>query len=389
MPTKTVPPTPTPDPPNPTWEPDPTPEGALPLRTEVEVNPNVVDRPGVPADLFDTYWWTEYGDAGQIGTTAQIGLPAGEQILDASDGIVVSARPQGGGSFDRVDLVVRDMRSGAIVRAVATSVGGVQAVLVGRRLIWAGMDPSSEFGGDRALDGGVWIANVDDTNEPIAVVKPGQDVSAWLSAGRGPLKVSPSGRTVTSGLGGYSKRVTDVIDVESATRRVRIRDIVVYAVTDEIAIVPDHPVGDYPQGGIEALEIDTQAMRWRYPSPSNVDRFELADLVANDGAFLLSHLWRGSPDEYRITRLDAVTGGRVVLVRDQLGRGGVARWAELSISSGRHIALVDDLGSVGHLLYDGPVSVDVLDAESGVVTEDAFVIDPPFLCYETYCLRNG
>ena len=81
------------DPPD---EPEPTPEGAYPLRTEVEINPNVIDRVGVPEDLYDFYWWRAYGtDAGQVGTTAQIGLPAGEWILTVSNGLVVSALYEG------------------------------------------------------------------------------------------------------------------------------------------------------------------------------------------------------------------------------------------------------------------------------------------------------
>jgi hypothetical protein len=164
----------------PTFEPEPTVPGALPLRTAVEVNSRIVDRAGVPADLYDTYWWTEYGDAGQVGTTAQIGLPAGEQILAVASGMVVSARRSSDDYFARADLLVRDIRSGELVEEIATTVGDPVAALIGNRLFWAGVDPSSD-GEDHVVDGGVLTMPLDRGSSPVAIVPGGVTTSPPLA----------------------------------------------------------------------------------------------------------------------------------------------------------------------------------------------------------------
>ena len=52
---------------------------------------NVVDRPGVPNALRDKYWWTG-SDVGLLGTTAQLGLPSRERVVDDADGSCVAGR---------------------------------------------------------------------------------------------------------------------------------------------------------------------------------------------------------------------------------------------------------------------------------------------------------
>jgi hypothetical protein len=65
------------------------------LPTGPIVEQRIVDRSGVPAALYDTYWtvertWQTAGQAGQIGTTARIVLPPEEELVGADDGRVAS-----------------------------------------------------------------------------------------------------------------------------------------------------------------------------------------------------------------------------------------------------------------------------------------------------------
>jgi hypothetical protein len=109
----------------------PTPtDGRPPPRTEVEINADITAREGVPASMRGGYWWIG-ADAGLLGTTAHIGLPATECVLHVADGLVVAQRTEGRGS----NLVVRDFTTGSVIREVHTAMAGIQSVVVGRRLL--------------------------------------------------------------------------------------------------------------------------------------------------------------------------------------------------------------------------------------------------------------
>lgn len=380
-------------PPDPTYAPDPTPEGALPPRTEVEVVTDIRDRPGVPADLFYTYWWTEDGDAGQVGTTAQVGLPSDETILTVAHDLVVSARLKRTGlrcQEEGCTLIVRDIRTGETVRQIETNLIGPAAMIVPGRIYWAGMDADrSDFNANVMFDGGVWTSELDKNAPHVSIVPPGQDVSSFNYAGRLAFDISPSGMTITSGVGGFADRFIDVIDVQTLSRRTRLPNIADYAVTDDLVITGEDPPSDYPSGGILAIDIDTREVRWRYPDRPDVDRFEMSTIVAAGDRFLLQYLWRGrADDELRVGALRASTGAPTTLFTQTLERDRQPIWAILSVSTERHLLFGADLASLGHHVQYGDASIAMLDLRTGILRENAFTIDVPWMCFGSYCLRN-
>lgn len=368
--------------------PEPTSDNSYPLRTEVQVNREIVDRPGVPADMSDLYWWTEYGDAGEIATTAQIGLPAGEEILTVADGLVVSARREGRGYYGRVDLLVRNLRSGELIRKLETDVGAPRAILVGRRLFWHGADPRTRTG-ELHIDGGVWTATVNGDDEPHAIIPGGENLDYLTSGGRSILEVSPSGRTLASDVGGFSSTFTDFIDTESLSVRGRIDGKASFALTDDTFATSDGPPSDTPDGrGLSGYDIATGDRLWRFPDPNEGGRFSMANIQPLGSGFAFQYSWLKRPDgEYRFESVEFRTGrSQWQFVQTETQDFGY-RYATFPASSARHIAVIDDLASIGFMLRDGPASVSIYDTESGHFTENAFVVDPPWLCFENRC-RN-
>ena len=365
----------------PTLEPEPTVPGALPLRTEVEVNSPIVDRPGVPSDLYDTYWWSDYGDAGKIGTTAQIGLPANEWILAMASNLVVSARKSTDDGYGRADLFVRDIRSGEVVKEIATTVGDPVATLIGDRLFWAGVDPTSD-GVDHVIDGGVWTMPLAPGSVPFAIVPAGEDITSLGSAGRARFKQSPSGATLAATVGGFSGRFTDIIDVKTLKPRTRLDGDAGFALTDDVVLVPDHPPTDYAEGGVIARDIDTGDVLWRFPRTPMKAPFGVINVEALGPRFVV---WfqreAGGRDEFVIGTLKPETGElteRLVVGSGDPMAGFTVEW---TISTSRLLALTRD-----SLVEGGPISL--LDLDTGTLNPEVFVIDPPWLCYEDYCLRD-
>ena len=156
-----------------------------PGRTDVVVNRDVRDRPGVPEDFYDVYWWTSFGEAGQVGTTARIGVPDGERIITAGSGLVVSAVIEFDGDVGAL-LRIRDIRTGALVREIETHLLLPAAVIVDRRLYWAAglraVGPAEPDVGN-AIDGGVWAVELDRDEPPTAIVEPGTDLGSALGDG--------------------------------------------------------------------------------------------------------------------------------------------------------------------------------------------------------------
>jgi hypothetical protein len=338
--------------------------------------------------MYDMYWWTEDGDAGQVGTTAQIGLPSDETILTAGHGLVVSGRLHRTGwrCDDGCTLIVRNIRTGETVRRVQTNLMAPEALILPGRLFWAGVDGDrSDINANVVFDGGVWTAALDG-GEPVVVVAPGQNVSSFNYAGRFRFGVSPSGRTVVSGVGGFADRFTDVIDVETLSRT-RLPNIAPYAVTDELIVTGEHPPSDYPSGGILAIETETGDIRWRFPDRADADQFELTNVEAKAGSFYLAYLWRKGGDQLRLGAIDAGNGQSKVLFSQTLGRDTRPLWAMLGISTDRHVAFGTDLSALGYLVQSGEASISILDVETGRLTENAFTVEPAFMCFGRYCLR--
>jgi hypothetical protein len=382
----TEPPATSPTTPAPSTEPT---EPPFPVRTVVEVNSPIVNRPGIPADLADGWWWSAL-EAGSVGTTAQLGVPVTERVLHADAGLVVSARYPGENDVNGgpVTIVVRDIATGSLIREIATSLRQPVAMVIGRRLFWAGEQVNPPGSNDAlTIDGGIWESDIDGTSRPIAVVPGGTDITNLNYAGRTAFDVSPSGRTLASGVGGFAGRWTDIIDVEGLRARTRLDGDAVYALTDDTVLVPDHAPSDVGGGGVFAKDIATGQTLWQFPKGGLEPPAGVAAVEALGSRFVVQLLRQASGgDEFVIGSLDPVTG----TLTDRLVRSTSTAVASMSvawsISSDRTLVLSTD--GVGSAIADGtPLSI--LDLTTGAFTRDAFVIGTPWFCYpEIPCRRE-
>ncbi len=370
--------------PSPSIEPEPT-AAVYPLRTEVEINSPIVERPGVPPDMHDLYWWTGNGDAGQVGTTAQIGLPAGEQIVGVADGVVVALRD----ALEVIPrLVVRDFATGSVVEEISLNVIRPRVQLVGRRLFWAGMDPATGDDDDPAIDGGVWSVDIGSGDASFEIVKPGRDVSSLRYPSRGFFRVSPSGKTVTSPVGREGEGFVDVIDVGTRNRRARLRDTFIWGQTDDTYFNWDFTPEDFQVlgYGITAYDLEISAVRWRFPERNQVDQFAPEWVGAVGSMFVVQYVWHESTGAESVTAVfDAVSGDRREMLREP--GGGNALTLKPDLSTDAHLAFTRFDGPRPGVVPEGsPISI--VDIATGVLTRDAFTIDTPWLCFDEYCLRD-
>lgn len=377
----TIPPTTEPDP---TVRPDPTRANVFPPRTAVEINDRIKDRPGVPVALRDRYWWTFRGaDVGLLGTTAQLGIPSDETILDAAGALVVSRRPtpnEPGGS----EIVVREFETGETVRRFRTQMGWLEARLIGRRLFWAGLGDGVACS-DPAVDGGVWAVDLDG-GEPVAIVKPGKVLSGCMTGRQ--ILVSPSGGTVGAVMNSYGPdNWIDVVDASSLAHH-RIRDVWPDAITDDTFIQWDQQPTDgiaAGLGGMTAHDLRTGAARWTFPGGRDVKHFGPSRFLAFGARFYVEYTWStNSGTDFVLATFEPLTGERRELVK-QLDTG-YDRVALIrpELSSASHVGL--EVWSSAE--RPRPRSITVVDVKSGDVTWDAYTIDPPWLCYPDRCIRD-
>jgi hypothetical protein len=387
-PTQSASPTGTPAPPStepsdPT--PKPSPEGTYPLRTKVQINDVVADRPGVPTSLYDKYWWTWNGDGGQFGTTAQIGLPAGELIETIDSGIVVAARLAGDDPWAEHDIVVRDFGSGTVIRKIPTALRNLDVVLVGSQLFWTGVLAGEP---EEVVDGGVWTTDVRKDAKPVAIIDSGRVFPGAL-CGMG-LEVSPSGRTLAAtALCNGPVLGTDIIDTATQARTIRLKEQWVLALTDDTYVVADfHPTDGvtWGQGGVSAYGFADGALRWQFPDPSDVDRFTSGGNAAIGSTFVISYYWRTEDGPEMVhAAIDPATGQRKILLRQPYADDSL--FVEVNASSGSHLVLTigHDLGTQMRLRG---IPISIIRLDEGTLLRDAFEIDPPWLCFDDYCRED-
>jgi hypothetical protein len=371
-------------PPSPTDEPEPTPDDVFPPRTEIEINSNVVDRPGVPKAVRDEYWWTFHGaDVGLLGTTAQLGVPSDEEILDASDGLVVSVRRtpnEPGGS----EIIVRAFETGSTVRTIQTKMGWLNARVVGRRLFWAGLAPAAPCQ-DPYFDGGVWTAELDG-GEPIAIVEPGKALASCMS-GRQVL-VSPSGETIGAVLSSYyaPDNWIDVIDASSLSHY-RLREVWPDAMTDDTFVQWDNPPTDgiAPGTGFSAYDLGNGAARWRFPGGADEQHFGPSRFLAYGSRFYVEYTWNtNTGDDTVLATFDPHTGQRSELVRQVDTDYDDVLQIQADSSTASHVVLEAYVYSE----RPRPRTVAIVDVDAAQVDWAAFTIDPPWLCYPNRCIRD-
>ena len=364
----------------PTVGPDPTPEATSPPRTEIEINANIVDRPGVPPALRDNYWWTG-SDVGLLGTTAQLGLPSSERVIHAADGFVVAARGRSDGE-PGTELVVRRFETGTAIAEVHTIQVRVDARLAGGRLFWTGMRPESTCPGV-SVDGGVWVLDLTLGSVPLALVEPGRSLDGSCY-GR-VLLLSSSRRTIAALMSGHDNKVwMDVIDVATLARESRIRNVWPWAMTDDSFLQWDEQPSDFmaPGRGMTAYDLVDGDVRWRFPDSTDLDKFAPYPIMALGSEFVVEYSWDDAPDE--ITRIhgafDPITGERRELLRQDNLEDLLTARSDLSAET--HVVLEHGRGStvVGTFA--------VLEVATGTLTRDVFTIDPPWLCTDEGCFRD-
>jgi hypothetical protein len=370
----------------PTQGPKPTPEGAYSLRTDVQINEDVVDRRGVPADLRDRYWWTPNGDAGLLGTTAQIGLPSDEHIATIEEGIVVATRQLGRDRWGETELVVRDFESGVVIRKVSTPLRNVGVVLVGSRLFWTG-----ELAGDQEapVDGGVWATDVRKSTDPIEIVRGGRAFPGVL-CGRG-LSSSPSGRTLAArALCNGSSLWTDLIDTDTQTRINRLQGEWVIALTDDTYVLTDFEPSDgvtWGHGGMSAHDLRTGERLWRFPGEATVDRYVSSQWGALGSNFVTEYYWNASDGtEVVLAVIDSRSGeARTLLVQPDDFNASLRASFESSASG--HLVMADGWDLREQIRLRG-TSISVVRIGDGTLIRDAFEIDPPWLCGDNLCRED-
>lgn len=333
-----------------------------PIASGLFVESNVVDRPGVPAELYDKYW-SLWGQAGQVGTTALLIKPPNEGMLGADAGRVASfvwdlvtdeplVGPNG------VTITVRDLWTGATLRTFDSSILPTYAVAAGSLVFWTGWALPREP--INPMDGGVWVVDLGDpASTPRAVIPP-SDLGAIYGphAERSPLRLTDHGRAVRATVGGDRARATEVIDVASLTLRATLANEVAFEVADGVALI-------YRPNRLALLDLATG----REIGPGVKE-----DLVqftfAGDGEFFASF---GRDGDVVIAAIDLETGeARDILVRST---------NDLSLS--RELSTPDLLV----LLHDDDptydaegrvqIPVSVLDPATGDLRLDAFTIGNP------------
>ena len=366
----------------PTVAPDPTPAVTSPPRTEIEINANVVDRPGVPAALRDNYWWTG-SDVGLLGTTAQLGLPSSERVIHAADGFVVAGRARSDGE-PGTELVVRRFETGTAIAEVHTVQVRLDARIAGGRLFWTGMRPESRCPGV-SVDGGVWVLGLTLGSVPIALVEPGRSLDGSCY-GR-VLLLSSSRQTIGALMSGHDNKVwMDVIDVASLGREARIRNVWPWAMTDDTFLQWDEQPSDFmaPGRGMTAFDLANGDVRWRFPDSADLDRFAPYPIMALGSEFVVEYHWTRSTTDTDVilAAFDPLTGERRELFGrdDSVDHGLRARY---DLSAETHVVLEPAASSsiVG--------TFSILEVSTGNLTRNAFTIDPPWLCTDEGCFRDG
>lgn len=336
----------------------------------------------MPAELQDRFWWTWTGDAGSFGTTAQIGLPAGERIDLVENGIVVAGRWPAADPWGELQLVVRDFGTGDLIRRIPTGLRTLDTALVGSTLFWTGVlagDPGT------VVYGGLWATDVRGGAAPVEIVAPGW---AYPDETCGPgLDLSPSGRTLSarslcSGLILW----TDLVSTERQEVTARLDRQWVVAIMDDTYVRADFEPTDAPtwgRGGVTGVDRETGTVLWRFPGPDEINRFTAGRWLALGASYFTHYFWRvQSRYEVVLSAFDARSGTQRLLLRQEDNEATL--WASLDQSSPEHLLLTTGAG-LGELIRLDRTPISVLRVEDGDLARDAFEIDPPELCFEEFC----
>ena len=351
------------DPPTsvPSDTPLPTPVGT------VYVEPSVVDRAGVPSALYDKDWIVggSANQVGQVGKTARIVLPANENIIGADAGWVASyeADPDSNAAIsgpNGTTIIVRDIRTGAVVRTVDSGIHVSYGVMTGSLLFWIGR--TLPFEAPTSTDAGVWVLDVaDPTATPQAIIAPADlDATYGPHAGRSYLKLTDRGRAIVTSVGVGLERATQVIDVAGRSLRMTVPDRIAVDLAGQTALVlrPD---------GVLLLDLDSG----RQIGPQLTTDSVMQSVVGEREVFV-QHGVQGKG--VYITAIDLQSGATRDILHQP--RGVTTSLMDARLSAPALLVLLDgdwEIDSAGRLT----VAISLLDPATGELQPDAFTLGAP------------
>ena len=328
----------------------------------------------LPAGLENRSWvaglgWngdtTVYG-AATLDGKASLLLPPSELGLTAADGRVVSMGPRGesGGSV----LRVRDIASGITLIEISRPEQVEIAVLRGDSLFFTGrLTPVP-------TDPGVYRADL--AGGPLTtLIESGPLSPEWDNPGR-TVELSPSGRTLASGLCTVERCRVDVIDLTSGDTRLGVVEVDGFLrdITDSVAIAGG-------QGEIAGYDLTTGAKLWSF-APGELT----LGYLTSDGRLVQGYyawLPGTTPPIYTVATID-VTSGNVRVLFEDPDQGPVVRlWPEVS---GDRFAVLGRDGDMASFFGEGgfgsPSSAavavtDLLDLETGELIRGRLAINRP------------
>lgn len=327
----------------------------------------ISDRPGVPTDLNDRYWYTPWGFAGPVSSTLQIKVPEGENILAVGGGYLVSSTESSSDEGTMTTLVVRSFADGLTTRTIETDLMRLQGIIVGTRLFYAGLSGNGvAAGGASFVDGGIWTTELANAEDDVSNILPaGEDIREFGStAERAPIAGSQTGATLMSRVGGFDGTRTDVIDVATLSVRSQLKANVL-AITDDAAMAFAFDTRE-----IEGLDLNSGNVLWSKKSDAT-GLLELESTFGLQGGIAVGyHRVQDGADQAVVAIFDANSGAsREVYVEAYDNSLHLAP----PLSTSVHLAMMPTFWDAA--VQEG-MPVSLIAIETGVLSRDAFRIEP-------------
>lgn len=319
--------------------------------TSAEVGPDLV-----PPGLAGRTWLVRgpSGDlvAGVAGRSGRLRIPGEERPLAVGDGLVATVGPDGAGSL----VSVRELATGRIVLSVERVEEVLTGVFAGGTLVVGGHLPGTD-GRDPGL---VAISLADGSVRTLIEPSSVPDFAGDLAR---TVAVSPSGRTLVSGVCGLERCALDVVDLAAGGTRRIVGSVEGFpgAVTDAIVVV-----GDAESSWIAGVDLATGERRWTR------DEAEFAHAYAMPDGTIVQAVISAERGTFALERIDPETGaGRSLLVRD--AAEGLTLWPELSDARTAVLGIVGTFADVAGASRE--VRAAVVDLGSGELRPNGLVLD--------------
>lgn len=272
----------------------------------------------VPAALAGRTWLVRGPNgravAGSLGSGRRLRLPDRERPLAASAGRAASVMSADSGSI----VIVRSIDRGRELLRVERPDDVLAAAFSGDAIVLGGHLPAQP-----GRDPGVVAVSLSDGSVSVLVAPADTSSADGVDLVR-TVAVSPSGRTLVSGLCWRDDCALDVIDLSTGVVRRLAEKAGGFPgiVTDDLVIV-----GSADSDWIAGLDLSTGERRWTRQAAE----FQHA-YATGDGRIVQALVDRAGVPVFRLEILDPATGtGRAILTRD--ATDGLALWPEVSDDS--------------------------------------------------------